>query len=127
MLARLTSKLHQLLAESRFKHPIYAAIINTGMSRHDPSRFKTDALARVLALRPSIIVYRDPAKPSVEEIERETARLNALPADQQMVIACQALGFDVVEYLTEKAKFNYEVEMDQDDFPGCVDWQGYDA
>lgn len=97
------------------------------MNRHDPARFKTDALARFLALRPSIIVYRPPVDPTPEEIERETARLNALSKDQQLVIACQALGFDVLEYLTEKAKFNAEVELDQDAFPGCVDWQGYDA
>lgn len=88
--------------------------------------FKTDALARVLALRPFIVLYRPPADPTPDDINRETERLNALPADQQMVIACQALGFDVLEYLTEKAKFNYEVELDQDAFPGCVDWEGFD-
>ncbi|WP_093332879.1 hypothetical protein [Sphingomonas rubra] len=97
------------------------------MHRHDHARFKTDALARVLALTPYIVLYRSPADPTPDDIKRETERLNALPADQQMVVACGALGFDVLEYLLEKARFNADVELDQDALPGCVDWQGDDA
>lgn len=72
------------------------------------NNFRTDALARFLALQPFRVVFKPSPTMTAKEIEVETARLNALPKDQQMVIACDAMGFDVIEYLTEKAKFNGE-------------------
>ncbi len=43
-----------------------------------------------------------------DEIERETKRLNALPRDEQTVIYCLAMGFDVREFLREQGRYMYE-------------------
>lgn len=77
-----------------------------------PRTFRTDALARFLALRPYRFRYTPDPEMTADEIERETARLNALPKDEQLVIFCQAMGFDVRDYLLEKARFNSEAELD---------------
>lgn len=74
------------------------------------NNFKTDALARFLANQPYTVTYRPERGMTEEQIKAETIRLNSLPKAEQIVIFCQAMGFDVLDYLTEKARFNYEVE-----------------
>lgn len=74
------------------------------------SNLKTDWLARWLTYHPQKpIFYREPPKPSEAEIERETARLNALPQDEQITVFCDAMGFNIIQYLDEKSKFQGEV------------------
>lgn len=69
--------------------------------------FKTDALARCLALHPTPpILIEDEPQPTAAEIEAATARLDALPEDEQVRVYCDAMGFDVLEYLRERASYN---------------------
>lgn len=76
--------------------------------------FRTDALARFLALRP--YSFSNTPEPSMthDQIEAETARLNALAKSEQITIFCQAMGFDVREYLTEKSRYEGELKNEID-------------
>lgn len=71
--------------------------------------FKTDALARFLANHPHTLHFRPEPTMTADEIEAETIRLNGLPKDQQIVIFCAAMGFDVRDYLSEKSRYMGEV------------------
>jgi hypothetical protein len=82
-----------------------------------------NALATILALRQRIILIKPEVPMSQGEIDAETERLNALPADQQLIVFCQAMGWSVCEYLHEKAKFNGEIARDHDHVDSAVDYQ----
>lgn len=76
------------------------------MTRHS---FRTDALARFLAIQPQTVTYRPEPPMTPAQIEAETDRLNGLPKDEQVVIFCQAMGFEVRDYLIEKSRYMGEV------------------
>lgn len=66
--------------------------------------FKTDALARFLALRPmTIVMAADAFTMTDAQKAEETARLDALTFDQQLLIACRAMGWSVIEYLEQRS------------------------
>lgn len=66
--------------------------------------FRTDALARFLALRPmTIVMPADTFSMTDAEKVEETARLDALSLDQQLLIACAAMGWSVIEYLEQRS------------------------
>lgn len=83
--------------------------------------FKTDALARCLALKFYPIFPVEEPKHSEEEIARATERLDAMPADEQLLTFCDSMGFNVIEFLREKAKFDYEC---QNPLPDTVEYYG---
>jgi hypothetical protein len=78
-------------------------------------KFKTDALARILALQPYL--YRPVEEPGLtpEQIESETARLNALSKDRQVQVFCDAMGFGVLDFLSDRAEANGEAM-------NCIEW-----
>lgn len=75
--------------------------------------FSVKRNAELLAFYLAPKIAKVEAKPlptmTTKEIEAETERLNALPKDKQLITYCDAMGFSVIEYLREKAKFNGEV------------------
>jgi hypothetical protein len=76
--------------------------------------FRTNALARFLAIQPQTFTYRPEPPMTPDQIEAETERLNGLPKDEQVVIFCQAMGFGVRDYLMEKSRYMGEVVNDID-------------
>lgn len=78
------------------------------------NNFKTDALARFLANHPYTVTERVELGLTPDQIASETIRLNGLPKAEQIVIFCQAVGFDVRDYLMEKSRYMGEVVNDID-------------
>ena len=81
------------------------------MTRHN---FRTDALARFLAIQPQTFTYRPEPPMTPAQIEAETYRLNGLSKAEQITIFCQAMGFGVRDYLMEKSRYMGEVVNDID-------------
>ena len=80
----------------------------------------TDWLARPLACLPYAIAYQPDPTPTAAEIEAATARLDALPRDEQLLTFCAAMGFPPLEYLSEQARYASEVMAE-------IDWLTLDG
>lgn len=57
--------------------------------------------------------YSEPSM-TPDQIEAETDRLNGLPKAEQITIFCQAMGYDVRDYLMEKSRYMGEIVNDID-------------